>query len=128
MARGKPKGKLSHKECRPKVCIVCFGQAERPLSQANEKDLSSLSDFAQVEFKAANTPSGLCDRCRLKKIQGKPLTIAHSDFSFVVVNAPNSKSPCDCRLCAIARAPNLKLKNVFIVNFVSFLVVQKVDD
>ena len=108
MARGKPKGKLSHKECRPKVCIICFGPAERPLSQANEKDFSSLSDFAQVEFKAANTPSGLCEACRQRKVKGKPLNIVHKDFSFINVTAPNSKLPCDCRLCSVVRAPNVK--------------------
>ena len=110
MARGRPIGKLCHAECRPKVCVVCFGPAKNPLSAANENYLSSLPDFSEIDFKASNTPSGLCDSCRLKISKGKSLQIAHRDFSFVIVLAPYSKLPCDCRICAIARAPRFKLK------------------
>ena len=78
------------------------------MSPAMESYLSALPDFSQIDFKAINTPSGICESCRLLKSKGKPLPIAHKDFSFIVVDAPNSKAPCDCVLCSVARGPNVK--------------------
>ena len=102
--------KLTHAQCRAKVCIICF---ERKKSM---RDLRSNADYVanfkkivgpNFDIENPRIPSGLCDYCRKLYFskegiaENKTFTIPQY-LQFVVAPA-NVDEVCDCEICLKAR-------------------------
>ena len=104
------KGKLSHALCRERVCIACFGYANKVLKPYM---IEHLRNFFPVnfDFNATTCPAGICNSC-LFKLRGKrekPLEVLHTSFDFIIL-ASNADGSCDCQICNVARATKFPTK------------------
>ena len=112
-----PMAKLTHTQCRAKVCIKCF-EAKKSL-----RDVSGNADWIQKfkenigpNFDISNPrlPTGLCDSCRkmyfTKTKEGQPveeIKFRIPDYLQFVVAPENVDESFDCAICLKIR-PNGK--------------------
>ena len=96
--KGKRKSKLSHSDCRKRVCFFCFEKSDRALNQAVKNALLSFDQ--SVSFEDSAVPIGHCNPCRIKKVylsgnfQPRPLVTLPENFQFY----------CNCQICQKAKS------------------------
>ena len=107
----------SHAENIGKVCLVCFGPSDRPLSSGLK---TKFTEFLCPNYDelAPFLPSGICNTHRVllgdfpnrqQSIAGKELDYA--DLANEQRNLPpltRSSKPCECRICHSARSKSKK--------------------
>lgn len=106
-----PTSKLTHNQYRQKVCIVCFGKAQRSfasLSQELQLAVKNLFDYS-VSFESPSAPSGFCITCRIKLGKNEQLSPIHNNFDFIHPNFENGNT-CKCLICQTATRPYKKIK------------------
>ena len=105
--------KLSHSECRGRVCIFCFkkGEKGRKLPQNFKLHFELLKGQLEFSLDDLTTPSGLCACCRKLYSNGfSAKHFLHKNFDFVVL--PNSFSEqCFCSICKVARESNFSVQH-----------------
>ena len=121
---------LSHDECRPRVCAVCYDEKGRKSETGrliNNTLQKSIRDLVNINFNLTDPslPSGLCTTCRIRLTQHsnwkssghsamsppKALDIAKSYENPLIV-ATRSSQHCTCRICTYVRRPGLDRKGL----------------
>jgi hypothetical protein len=124
-----PTPKLSHDECRAKVCAVCYcrsgSQATKKVSVRQELAIKELV-FTEYNKDDPRFPSGLCTLCffsladhteghnlKNKKTPPRVLLLPDPDiYDMELLRATRSTSStsCQCRICSVARKNGLQWK------------------
>ena len=122
-----PYVKLTHQDCRSKVCAVCYGRSGRKATQNVtdylEEGIQSFV-FAEFDKRDERFPSGVCTTCRMtliEHIKGKSLrddrdeqrTLLLPDpdqyeAQIIRVTRSSSQQGCECRICSLARLNGLQ--------------------
>ena len=124
-----PTPKLSHDECRVKVCAVCYcrsgSKATKKVSERHENAIKELV-FADYNKNDPRFPCGLCLPCYFSladntqghniKDDKKPPRLLllpdpdTYDIELQRTTRSTSASSCQCRICSIARKNGLQWK------------------
>ena len=109
MAKLNKNRKLSHKDCREKVCIFCFGKAQRPLSKGFKECFDLLKDKLEFDLNDLKTPAGICNSCKIVYSMGKGgfgvENLSHKNFDFIILSEDSNN--CNCAICLKAKRPTL---------------------
>ena len=128
-----PHFKLSHEDCRSKVCALCYGRSGSKATQSVTNYLEQgLQSFVFAEYRKEDErfPSGLCTSCRLslteqmkgsslqQRVTSRKLLLPDTECYEVqlgIVTRAKSEQPCNCRICSLARLNGLEWK-MFVAN------------
>ena len=115
VSKGKPMSKLTHTQCRSKLCVVCF-EPKKSL-----RDITGNSNFILVlknnvgqNFDPSDPriPSSLCDTCRKENFSQKAIsdnkTFSIPQYLQFVVVPDNVDGPCECAICMKVRSGGSK--------------------
>ena len=121
---------LSHNDCRPRVCAVCFDEKGRKSEMGrliNDTMQKAIRDNVNSKFNITDSsvPSGLCTTCRIRLLQHinwksgghnaksppKAIDIANS-YENPLNIAARSSLQCDCRICTYVRRSGLDRKGL----------------
>ena len=112
-----PNSAKSHAENIGKVCLVCFGASDRPLSSGLKQKFTEFMCPNYDEL-APFLPSGICNthRALLGDFPNRKNSIAGKELDYVDLaneqkNLPpltRSSKPCECRICHSARLKSKK--------------------
>ena len=110
--------KLSHEECRPKVCIFCFSQAQRPLSKSFIESFHLLKENLEFNLDDPKAPTGICNLCNLKYSKAKGgfgvENLTFKNFDFVILSEDIEGQ---CALCQKAKRTIILHRNSGKVKF-----------
>ena len=122
-----PNVKLTHQECRLKVCAVCYGRSGKKATQNVtdyiEEGMKSFV-FAEYNKRDERFPSVVCTNCRfilIEQMKGKSLREGRDVQRTLLLPDPNqyeaqisrvtrssNQQDCECRICSLARLNGLQ--------------------
>ena len=116
----RPKGKLSHKDCQKKVCLICFETKSYKLRDISTipKYVEHIKEIIGVNFDIQNEkqPVGLCETCRKKyfsvsSMEAKVRFTLPPYLYTVVLTTDDVNLPCECQICQKVRGkePSMNL-------------------
>lgn len=95
---------------RFKICLLCYGKTKK-MFEIKNKLKDEIEKVFNYNANDERLPSAICSYCkrilyRLKSGQQLSLNITnYSEKHFKKVTRLNSKLPCDCQLCQLAKLP-----------------------
>ena len=107
-----PNTRLSHEQCRHKVCVICLGKGTRTITSW-QKDMIQKNIFTKYKENQEILPCVICDTCRINIDSGKTnASINHTKLlnNLKSLSVDPAATSCSCEICHVAKLTGNRAK------------------